>query len=117
MTSSRSTVLHVVSADTDNLIGAVTVAGRMADVQQERGIRVEVFIFAAAQRALTDPRKAAFNEGVDALIARGIPVAACTNFARKLGAVDALIARGIALEPARDAFIRYTLAKATIITL
>ncbi len=46
-----------------------------------------------------------------------IPVSACGNFARKLGAVDALLARGITLEPARDAMIRFTLARATVITL
>jgi hypothetical protein len=117
VTSSRTTVLHVVSPDGDALIGAVTVAGRIADVAQERGVRLEVFVFAGAQRALSDPERRTFNAGIDALVQRGIPVSACGNFARKLGAVDALLARGIALEPARDAMIRFTLARATVITL
>ena len=78
---------------------------------------MEVFIFAAAQRALTDPDRAVFNRGVDALVAAGVPVSACTNFARKLGADDALLARGIRLEPARDAYLRFTLAGATVISL
>ena len=117
MTSARTTVLHVVSPDSDALIGAVTVAGRIAEVADQRGVRLEMFVFAGAQRALSDPRQRAFNAGIDALLARGIPVSACTNFARKLGAVEELSARGITLEPARDAFIRFTLARATVITL
>jgi hypothetical protein len=117
MTSSRTTVLNVVSGDPDALIGAVTVAGRIADVAAERGVRLEMFVFAAAQRALSDPRRTAFNAGIDGLILRGIPVSACSNFARKLSVTDALLSRGITLEPARDAYIRFTLARATVISL
>ena len=117
MASSRTIVVHLVSANMDSLMGAITVAMRMHEVAAERGVKVEVFIFAAAQRALMDEKKAEFNGGVDRLIAAGIPVSACTNFAIKLGAIDAFRARGITLEPARDAFIRYTLAGSQVITL
>jgi len=117
LTTSRTIVLNVVTGATDNLVGAVTVAGRVAEVARSRGARLEVFIFAAAQRALTDPGKTVFNEGVDTLVSGGVPVSACTNFARKLGAEGALLDRGIRLEPARDAYLRFTLAGATVISL
>jgi hypothetical protein len=117
MTSARTTVLHVVSGDSDSLIGAITVAHRIADVADQRGVRLEMFVFAGAQRALSDPQRRPFNAGIDELVRRGVRVAACSNFARKFGAVDALSARGVILEPARDAFIRFTLARATVITL
>ena len=117
MTSSRTTVLNVVSGDPDSLMGAVTVAGRIADVADEREVRLEMFVFASAQRALSDPRRTAFNAGIDGLLLRGIPISACSNFARKLSATEALLERGITLEPARDAYIRFTLARATVIAL
>ena len=111
------TIIHLVHADTDALMGATTVAGRIHEVGTTYALAVEVFIFAAAQRALTDPRKEPFNRAVDQLIAQGVPVTACTNFARKLGAAEQFAARGIRLEPARDAFIRYTMEGSTVITL
>lgn len=98
-------------------MGATTVAGRIQEVSDKYSVVVELFIFASAQRALTDPRKQEFNAAVDDLVSRGIPVTACTNFARKLDAVDEFLARGIRLEPARDAFIRYTMEGSTVITL
>ena len=113
----RKTVIHIVRADTDSLTGGVTVAQRISEVSSERGVTLEVFVFAGAQRALTDPRREDFNAGIDGLIAANVAVTACLNFALKLGAADQLATRGIQLEAAREAFIRYTLEGATVITI
>ncbi len=113
----RKTVIQIVRADADSLMGGATVAQRISEVSSERGITLEVFVFAGAQRALTDPRRDEFNTGIDALVAANVPVTACLNFALKLGAADQLTARGIQLEAAREAFIRYTLENATVITI
>ncbi|MBX7432888.1 hypothetical protein JDV09_12330 [Mycobacterium sp. Y57] len=97
------TVINIVRADTDSLIGATTVTRRMHEVAAGRGVSLEVFVFAGAQRALTDERRPDFNEAVDALITAGIPVSACLNFALSPGATEALAKRGIQLEAAREA--------------
>ncbi|MGK2316436.1 hypothetical protein [Gordonia rhizosphera] len=111
------TVINIVRADTDALIGATTVSRRIHEVAPERGVTLEVFVFASAQRALTDERRAEFNAAIDDLIASGVPVSACLNFALKLGATDPLAHRGIQLEAAREAYLRYTLEGATVITI
>ena len=49
--------------------------------------------------------------------AAGVPVSACLNSALSLDATDALARRGIQLEAAREAYLRYTLAGATVITI
>lgn len=113
----RKTVIHIVRADSDSLMGGATVARRINEVSSERGVTLEVFVFAGAQRALTDPRRAEFNAGIDELIAADVAVTACLNFALKLGAAEQLASRGIQLEAAREAFIRYTLENATVITI
>lgn len=113
----RKTVIHIVRADADSLMGGTTVAQRINEVSSERGASLEVFVFAGAQRALTDPRREEFNAGIDALLAANVTVTACLNFALKLGAADQLATRGIQLEAAREAFIRYTIEDATVITI
>ncbi|MDY6808248.1 MAG: hypothetical protein SW127_04440 [Actinomycetota bacterium] len=119
MTLSRrpKTVINIVRADTDALIGATTVSRRIHEVAADRGVTLEVFVFASAQRALTDERRADFNTAIDDLITAGVPVSACLNFALRLGVTDALAHRGIQLEAAREAYVRYTLEDATVITI
>jgi hypothetical protein len=58
-----------------------------------------------------------FRCGIDALVAANVPVTACLNFALKLGAADQLATRGLQLQAAREAFVRYTLENATVITI
>ncbi|WP_099023065.1 hypothetical protein [Mycolicibacterium palauense] len=111
------TVINVVRADTDSLIGATTVARRIHEVAPSRAVTLEVFVFAGAQRALTDERRSEFNEAVDGLIAAGVPVSACLNFALSLNAAETLARRGIQLEAAREAYLRYTLEGATVISI
>jgi hypothetical protein len=112
-----TTVINLVRAETDALIGGTTVARRMAEVAADRGVNVEVFIFASAQRALTDERRTQYNEAVDDLVARGVPVSACLNFALSLGAAEAIAARGIQLVAAREAYLHYSMEGATVVSI
>lgn len=116
-TATRKTVIHIVGSSMDSLIGGTTVARRIHDVQQSRGVSLEVFIFAGAQRALADPKREQFNKAVDELVAKEVPVSACLNFALSMGSADDLAKRGIQLEAAREAFIRFTMENATVITV
>jgi hypothetical protein len=43
-------VVNIARADSDSLIGGTTVARRMHEVADQRGVGVEVFIFAGAAR-------------------------------------------------------------------
>jgi hypothetical protein len=111
------TVINLVRADTDSLIGGTTVARRIHEVAAERGVSLEVFVFAGAQRALTDERRPEYNEAIDGLVASGVPVSVCLNFARTLGATEAVAQRGIQLEAAREAYVRFALEGATVISI
>lgn len=117
VTAFPKTVINLVRADGDALIGGTTVARRIHEVAADRGVSLEVFVFAAAQRALTDDRRSEFNEAIDGLIAGGTPVSACLNFALTLGAAESLAKRGIQLEAAREAYLRFTLERATVISI
>lgn len=111
------TVVNLVRAEADALIGGTTVARRMHEVAEERGVDLEVFIFAGAQRALTDQRRTEYNAAVDDLVAKGVQVSACLNFALSMDAGDAITRRGIQLVAAREAYLRYATEGATVVSI
>ena len=113
-------VFHLFHADTDSLSAGSHVAERVRQVAAGQGTEVEVFCFGPAQTALGDPAgdqvRAEYNQQIDDLAAAGVPVGACLNTARAAGTEEALSRRGIKLQYARDAFVRYALEGATVIT-
>lgn len=113
------TVAHIFHDDETSLVTGSRLPARIAEAAASNDISVEVFVFGAAQRRLTETRSEAdrlFNAQIDALIASGIPVGACVNAAHEAGANAALIERGIKLSVARDEFIRFTLERATVVS-
>jgi len=113
------TVVHVFHDDDDAVVTGTRVAQRILEVAPERGIEVEVFCFGPAQRRLgrqDGDADATFNRQVDELVAAGVVVGACVNAARADGTDDDLRTRGLALEVARDAFVRFTLEGATVLS-
>jgi len=62
------------------------------------------------------PARVEYREQIDALAAAGVPVGACLNAATAAGTVEALTARRITLEFARDAFARYGLEGAAVVS-
>jgi hypothetical protein len=114
-----TTVVHIFHDDADALTTGSRLPRRIAEVAGDHGVAVEVFVFGPAQRRLAQAATDAdrlFNAQIDELIAAGIPVGACVNAARAEGVESALAERGLRLEVARDAFLRFTLEHATVIS-
>jgi hypothetical protein len=115
-----TSVIHLFHGDDDSLSAGSHVAERIRQVAADQGVEVEVFCFGPAQGALsaTDQSKVLteYNQQIDELVAAGVRVGACVNAARAAGTEDALAARGIRLEFARDAFVRYAVEGATVLT-
>lgn len=96
------------------------VALRMSQVNKEVGVELEVFLFGPGQAAYSSNEelgiKADFIKTIDELIKAGIKVSTCKNTAEAKGTTEALIAKGFHVEFARDAFLRYGLEGAAVIT-
>lgn len=114
------TVIHLFHADDSSLSAGSHVAERIRQVAADRDLELEVFCFGPAQGALTaesdDPVRTEYKAQIEALVAAGVPVGACLNAATADGTAETLTARGLTLQYARDAFVRYSLESATVIT-
>jgi hypothetical protein len=113
-------VIHLFHGDEDSLSAGSHVAERIRQVAAGQGADLEVYCFGPAQAALSSnpdgPARAEYNQQIDDLAAAGVPVGACLNAARAAGTEEELAKRGIHLQYARDAFVRYALEGATVIT-
>jgi hypothetical protein len=112
-------VIHLFHGDDDSLSAGSHVAERIRQVAAEQGVTLEVFCFGPAQGALSAPDslvRREYNQQIDELVEAGVPVGACLNAARAAGTETALTARGINLQFARDAFVRYAVEGATVLS-
>ena len=109
-------VVHIFHADEPSLGAGSHVSERIRQVQRERGVDLEVYVFGPAEKALMDPAAREFNDQIDQLVAEGVQVKTCLNNAVGAHATEALAARGIQMELAREAFVRYALEGATVIS-
>ncbi len=113
-------VIYLFHGDDDSLSAGSHVAERVRQVAGEQGVELEVFCFGPAQGALSSSRNslvhAEYNQQIDELVEAGVPVGACLNATRAAGTEEALTARGITLHFARDAFVRYALEGATVVS-
>ncbi len=114
------TVIFLFHDDNASLDAGSHVAERVRQVASDQGVELEIFCFGPAQAALTedssDPVRLGYREQLDALTAAGVAVHACLNAANNAGTAEVLAARGLSLEFARDAFVRYALEGATVIS-
>jgi hypothetical protein len=114
------TVIHLFNDNDAALTAGSHVAERVRQVAAEKKVDLEVFLFGPAQAALTSPSEAparlAFKAQIAELAKAGVRVGACLNAANGAGTVDELKSRGITLEFARDAFVRFGLETAAVIT-
>ena len=114
------TVIFLFHDDEDSLSAGSHVAERVRQVATDQGLTLEVFCFGPAQRALTEPSDrpvhVEYREQMEALVAAGVTVGACLNAANANGTFEELTRRGVTLEYARDAFVRYGLEGATVIS-
>lgn len=111
----------VIFNDNDAALNAGShVALRMAEVNKEKNVALEVYLFGPGQNAYsseeTEGVKATFKETIKKLIEANIPVSACTNSAEAQGTTEMLTKDGLKLEFARDAFLRYGAENAAVLT-
>ncbi len=113
----KKLVIHIFHVHENAAITGAKLAERIRQVAAERGIALEIFIFGAAIAALADPAQAEYRDVLAKLAKAGVPVSVCRLTVETMGQVDAVRALGLGLEYARDAFLRYTLEGATIVSL
>ncbi|MHB1594069.1 MAG: hypothetical protein ACYCO9_10525 [Streptosporangiaceae bacterium] len=113
-------VIHLFHGDEDSLATGSHVAERIRQVAGDQHVDLEVFCFGPAQGALSDASgdatRSEYNRQIDELVAAGVPVGACLNAARAAGTEQVLQGRGITLQYARDAFARFALEGAAVIS-
>lgn len=109
-------VIHLFHDDPSSLKAGSHVAERVRQVKDQKGVALEVFVFGPAQKALSTREGAAMRETLVALTKAGVPVRTCRNDAEAADNAAELMQLGIGLEYARDAFARYALEGATVIS-
>lgn len=113
----KKLVIHIFHVHENAAITGTKLAERIRQVAGEHGVTLEIFIFGAAIGALVDPAQKDYRDALVALAKQGVPVNICRQTVEAMGQSDALQAEGFDLEYARDAFIRFTLEGATVISL
>ena len=113
----KKLVIHIFHVHENAAITGANLAERIRLVAGERGVALEVFIFGAAIGALSDPAQTEYRDALVALAKAGVLVNVCQQSVENMGQADALRALGLRLEYARDAFIRFALEGATVISL
>lgn len=113
-------VIHIFTGSKDSLSAGSHVAERVRQVAGDQNVELEVYCFGPGQTILSDTSGdetfVEYNKQIDELVAAGVPVGACLNAARAAGTEESLLKRGINLQFARDAYVRFALESATVIT-
>jgi hypothetical protein len=114
------TVIYLFNDNDAALNAGSHVAERVRQVAAEKGVGLEVYLFGPAQNALTakndSPVRDAFKKQIAELAKAGVRVGACLNAANSANNAAELQAIGISLEFARDAFVRFGLESAAVIS-
>ena len=113
----KKLVIHIFHTHENALITGAKLSERIQQVAGGRGVALEIFIFGPAIAALVDPAQAGYHDALVALAKSGVPVIVCRQTVEDMGKADLLQAQGFTLEYARDAFIRFALDGATVISL
>jgi len=109
-------VIHLFHADESSLGTGAHVSERIRQVKDERGVAFEVYVFGPAEKALGDPAQSSFREALIKLAADHIPVHVCRSIAEDMGRADEFVGLGFTLEYARDAFVRFAVEGATVVS-
>lgn len=113
----KKLVIHIFHVHENAAITGAKLAERIRLVAGERGVALEIFIFGAAIGALADPAQTEFRDALVALAKNSVPVLICQQAVEAIGQAEVMLAHGFTLEFARDAFIRFALEGATVISL
>jgi hypothetical protein len=112
----KKLVIHIFHDDQSSLGTGAHVSERIRQVQSERGVDLEVYVFGPAEKALANPANVKYRDTLVGLVKNGVPVHVCRNDAESLGKAEEFVTLGFTLEYARDAFVRYAVAGAAVIT-
>ena len=113
----KKLVIHIFHVHENAAITGAKLAERIRQIAGERGVTLELFIFGAAIGALADPAQSEYRAALGALAKEGVPVNVCRQTVESMHLADALQAQGFGLEYARDAFIRFAVEGATVVSL
>lgn len=113
----KKLIIHIFHVHENAAITGAKLAERIRQVAGERGVELELFIFGAAIGALADPAQLEFRDALVALAKQGVPVRVCQQAVEAMGQAAAMQTLGFGLEFARDAFIRFALEGATVISV
>lgn len=112
----KKLVVHIFHDDASALGTGSHVSERIRQVKDQQGVALEVYVFGPAEKALADPGRTAYRDTLATLPKNGVPVHVCRSIAEDLGKSDEFAQMGFTLEYARDAFVRYALEGATVIS-
>ena len=112
----KKVVIHLFHDDAASLGTGSHVSERIRQVKDERGVALEVYVFGPAEKALADPGSVKFRETLAGLAKNGVPVHVCRSIAEDLGKAEEFARSGFTLEYARDAFVRYALEVAAVVS-
>ena len=87
-----------------------------ARVKDQKGVELEVYVFGPAEKALANAATTGFRDTLAGLAKNGVPVHVCLDIAESLGKAEEFTKLGFKLEYAREAFVRYALEGATVIS-
>jgi hypothetical protein len=109
-------VIHAFHDDPDSLNTAAHIAERIRQVKDEQGVSLEVFLFGPAAKACLAEAGSEMRDTVAALVKAGVPVHTCRSAAEAMGKSEEFARLGVELEYARDAFVRFAVEGATVIS-
>jgi hypothetical protein len=112
----KKIVIHIFHDDASSLGTGSHVSERIRQVKDEHQVELEVYVFGPAEKALADPARKEYRDTLTALARAGVPVHVCLNIAVDMGKAEEFTQMGFTLEYARDAFVRYALEGATVVS-
>jgi len=112
----KKVVIHIFHDDDSALGTGSHVSERIRQVKDQQGVALEIYVFGPAEKALADPARREYRETLMKLAQTGVPVHVCRSIAEDMGKAEEFKKLGFTLEYARDAFVRFALEGATVVS-
>ncbi len=112
----KKVVIHIFHDDASSLGTGSHVSERIRQVKDQQGVALEIYVFGPAEKAIADTANSTYRDTLVTLAKNGVPVLVCRDIAEKMGKAEEFTQLGFKLEYARDAFVRYALEGATVIS-
>jgi hypothetical protein len=112
----KKVVIHIFHDDASSLGTGSHVSERIRQVKDQQGVALEVYVFGPAEKALADPAHTEYRDTLVSLAKNGVPIHVCRSIAEDMGKAEEFTRLGFTLEYARDAFVRYAVEGATVVS-